>query len=76
MMKCSIQGCSGHYQKTTITRTVRHQGRLVVIDHVPAEVCDVCGDVLLSPQAAERIERILISHSPPVTTAPVYEYAA
>lgn len=75
-MKCSIQGCPGHYEPATITRTVRHHGRLVLIDHVPAEVCDVCGDVLLTPQAAERMESILASQPVPAASVPVYEYAA
>ncbi|RLC69324.1 MAG: hypothetical protein DRI52_09145, partial [Chloroflexi bacterium] len=34
-------------------------GQIVVIDHVPAEVCSVCGDVLLRPEAVRRIEALL-----------------
>jgi YgiT-type zinc finger domain-containing protein len=28
-------------------RAVRQGDRIIVIEHIPAEVCDVCGDVLL-----------------------------
>ncbi len=44
-MKCSIEGCPGEYKDRKIVYTVRCYGKVVVIDHVPAEVCSVCGDV-------------------------------
>jgi YgiT-type zinc finger domain-containing protein len=74
-MKCSITGCPGAYEQKTIHHTVRHRGRVIVIDHVPADVCDVCGDVLLQPQTVKRIEDLLSTLPQPQNTAPVYEYA-
>ena len=44
-------------------RTVRYNGQLMVIDHVPAEVCPGCGDVLLMPDTGHQIEPLL--RSPP-----------
>jgi YgiT-type zinc finger domain-containing protein len=73
-MKCSIEGCSGQYQRRKITHTVRHKGRVVVIDHVPAEVCSVCGDVLLKPETVRRIETLLRTEAHPTSTVPLYEY--
>ena len=40
-MKCSIDGCPGTYESESVAHTVRHAGQLLVIDHVPAEVCSV-----------------------------------
>jgi YgiT-type zinc finger domain-containing protein len=74
-MNCSIQGCSGEYEIKEITHTVRHQGRIVVIDHVPAEVCSICGDVLLKPQTVRHIEALLRDSTAPARTVPLYEYA-
>jgi YgiT-type zinc finger domain-containing protein len=74
-IRCSIEGCPGHYELKTVTHTVRHTGEVVVIDHVPAEVCDVCGDVLFSPETIRRVESILRSMRKPDTTVPLYEYA-
>jgi YgiT-type zinc finger domain-containing protein len=74
-MKCTIEGCPGQYEERRITHTVRHQGELIVIDHVPAEVCGVCGDVLLSPQTIRHIEKLLDSRHKPAGTVPLYEYA-
>lgn len=75
-MKCTIQGCPGEYEDKDIVHTVRHEGKVVVIDHVPAEECSVCGDVLLKPETVEHIEKLLKETTrKPCGTAPMYEYA-
>jgi YgiT-type zinc finger domain-containing protein len=74
-MKCTIEGCPGGYELRSIVHTVRHKGEVIVIDHVPAEVCTVCGDVLLKPDTVRRIEALLHSRPRAAKTAPVYEFA-
>lgn len=73
-MKCSIEECPGEYEERQIVHTVRHRGQIIVIDHVPAEVCSVCGDVLLKPETVRRIEELLTT-TQPARTIPLYEYA-
>jgi YgiT-type zinc finger domain-containing protein len=67
--------CLGEYELKEITHTVRHKGRIVVIDHVPAEVCSICGDVLLKPETVRHIEALLRNRTEPARTVPLYEYA-
>jgi len=74
-MNCSIKGCPGEYEPTQVTHAVRHRGRIIVIDHVPAEMCRVCGDVLLEPETLRRIEHLLADLPEPTESAPLYEYA-
>jgi len=74
-MKCSIRGCPGVYEERTVVHTVRHNAEVIVIDHVPAEVCSVCGDVLFRPDTVRRIEEILLTRRVPSSTVPLYEYA-
>ncbi len=74
-MKCSIEGCPGEYEERKIVHTVRYKEQVIVIDHVPAEVCSVCGDVLLKPETVRRIETLLRTATRPVGTVPLYEYA-
>jgi len=74
-MKCSIEGCPGEYENRRITHTVRQEDQVIVIDHVPAEVCNLCGDVLLKPETIRRIEKLLDSQHEPAGTVPLYEYA-
>ena len=58
-MKCSIQGCPGEYEARSALHTVRREGQVIVIDHVLAEVCAVCGDTLLQPDTVRKIEALL-----------------
>lgn len=73
MKKCSITSCPGEYEEKRILHTVKHHGNVIVIENVPAEVCSVCGDVLLSLATVEAIETMLKNPGKPVRTAPVYE---
>ena len=74
-MKCTIVGCSGEYEDKKIVQTARHAERLVVIENVPAEVCSMCGDILLTADTVRRMEEILREAREPDRMAPVYEYA-
>jgi YgiT-type zinc finger domain-containing protein len=74
-MECSIERCSGNYEEQQVTHTVRQKGEVVVIDHVPAEVCALCGDVLLKPETVRRIEKLLHAPTRPSKRVPLYEYA-
>ncbi len=65
--------CPGTYEARTVIHSVKRRGEVVVIDHVPAEVSSVCGDVLLTPDTVRRIQALLAATPPPVRTAPVYE---
>ena len=58
-----------------LTKMKRGPRIMNIIDQVPAEVCSVCGDVLLSPQTVRRIEELLRDSRPPSRTAPLLEYA-
>ena len=49
--------------------------KIIVIDHVPAEVCSVCGGALLEPGTVRRIERLLMGKGKPAMTVPLYEFA-
>ena len=74
-MRCSIDACPGTYESDTVVHTVRHAGKVTVIDHVPAEVCSTCGDVLLAAETIRRIEVLLEQRMQPMTTVPLYVYA-
>ncbi len=73
-MKCSIEGCPGEYEERKILHTVRYHGQVIVIDRVSADVCSVCGDVLLKPDTVRRIEKLLRTAAHPTRTVPLYEY--
>ena len=71
------------YPKETIvekhvTYTTEVDGKIVVIENVPARVCLESGEQLFSPQTVERIHEIIRSGNKPSRTiqTPVYEFAA
>jgi YgiT-type zinc finger domain-containing protein len=74
-MKCTIDGCPGEYGAGNVMHTVRQHGQVMVIDHVPADVCSVCGEVLPRPNTVRRIEALLQDKHQPVRTVPLYEFA-
>jgi len=73
-MKCTIVGCPGEHEQREIVHTVHQGDRIVVIDHVPAEVCEVCGDVLFTPETVRKIELLRHTAAPPVRTVPLYDF--
>ncbi len=60
-----------------VTYTVEAEGRIVVIEHVPARVCVETGEQFFSPQTVERIHAIVRGGGKPARTVqtPVYEFA-
>jgi YgiT-type zinc finger domain-containing protein len=73
-MKCSIQGCPGRYESKQIVHTVQRDSRIFVFEHVPADVCSVCGDTLLTPETIKHLEALMRSRKKPERLAPVYDY--
>ena len=74
-MKCSIEGCPGEYEQREVVHTVHQGSRIIVIDHVPAEVCTICGDVLFTPETVRKIEILRDTFEPPIRTVPLYDFA-
>lgn len=74
MTRCSVEGCDGHYEQRLVIHTVRSKGAIVVVDGVPAEVCDICGDVLLSLDTVRRLETMTQRPTRAVASAPVLDF--
>ncbi|HJT56473.1 MAG TPA: YgiT-type zinc finger protein [Ktedonobacteraceae bacterium] len=73
-MRCSIEGCPGEYEQREVVHTVRQGNRIIVIDHVPAEVCTICGDVLFTPETVRKIEFLRHTNATPARTVPLYNF--
>ena len=55
--------------------TVKRGEDVFVFESVPAEVCDVCSDILLAPETIRHIEKLLSDRAEPCKHAPVYTYS-
>ncbi|MEA2083537.1 MAG: YgiT-type zinc finger protein [Thermodesulfobacteriota bacterium] len=73
MKECTIKGCPGSYEGKNISHMVNHNNQTIIIENVPADVCHICGDTLLSLETVEVIEKMLSNPGEPDHTAPVYE---
>ena len=74
-MKCMMQGCPGEYDHRLILHTVQHKKIVTVIENVHADVCSICGNVILTLETVQHIEQFLKHQPQPRRTAPVFEYA-
>jgi YgiT-type zinc finger domain-containing protein len=61
---------------TTVTYTLEHGGKLVVVEHVPARVCAETGEQLFAPETVEHLQSLINGDQKPsrVIETPVYEY--
>lgn len=66
-----------HFTETHITYTLEIEGRLVVIENVPARVNVETGEQLFSPETVEHVQRMIWEQRPPkrIMQVPVYEFA-
>jgi YgiT-type zinc finger domain-containing protein len=75
MEACGIRGCPGQYEERAILHLERWNGQPVVIDHVPAKVCTVCGDVRFTFATVERLDALRQAPPEPTGSVPLYEYS-
>jgi len=76
-MKCEVCGI-GERREQRIRYHVEINGKLIVIEHVPAIVCDHCGETSIAPSVASTVQTIVREGKPPARAieTPVYEFGA
>jgi len=69
---CAI--CGGALKKTTITHEEKRAGKLCLFQHVPARVCQTCGEVWIDERTLQVIDRLIKKGEPARTVeTPVYD---
>jgi len=65
-------------EEKLVTYTLERDGKVFVIEHVPARVSKETGEAFFSPETIDRLQAIIAGKSVPVRRieAPVYEFAA
>ena len=60
-----------------VTYTLEMEGKLYVVEHVPARVDEETGEQFFAPSTVERLQAIVLGQEEPkkVIETPVYEYA-
>lgn len=61
-----------------VTYTLEVGGKFIIIENVPARVCEETGEQFFSPDTVERLQQIIWEQHEPkrVVETPVYEFVA
>jgi len=61
-----------------VTYVLEQQGKVLIIENVPARVCKETGERLFAPETAERLQQIVWEQRKPtrVIETPVFEFVA
>ncbi len=74
-MKCDL--CTkGNIERKRLTRNYKWHGKTIVIEDVPALVCDRCGDILIREETVKAIDGLLMNEAQPREYAPIYRFPA
>jgi len=62
---------------TKVTYTLEYDGKIFIVENVPARVCRETGEQYFAPETVEHIQAIIKSRKRPdrVIETPVFEYA-
>lgn len=74
--RCDV--CGGQLHHTLTTYTQEYEGRIIVVENVPAWVCDQCGEAYFDPDVVEQVQNLIWSGGAPVRyiETPVYDLNA
>jgi YgiT-type zinc finger domain-containing protein len=74
MNRCPLCKADALIQRAVRT-TLEYGGHVYILENVPADVCDECGEVLLKPFIAKAVERLVRDGTPPhhAESVPVYD---
>ncbi len=57
MKTCAVCGHTGFHNEN-VDEVFRVNGNIVLVEHVPAEVCDQCGEATFSKETVEKVRRM------------------
>ena len=74
-MTCAF--CKGEMEGRLVRYMSDFEGRVVIVENVPAEVCTQCGEKLIGPEVVEKIQRLVWEQPSPKRSVevPVYDFA-
>ena len=72
--KCHV--CGGEAAKDELVSEVfTVEGRRVLVERIPAQVCRRCGEATFSRQTTERVRQLVHDNGQPVRTVPLDVFA-
>ncbi len=74
MSKCYVCGSSDFTEKL-VNETFEIDGKLILVENIPAKVCDRCGEIIFSGETGENIRLMLNSDRQPTRSIKVDVFA-
>ena len=71
--KCHVCG-GGVFKSEFVSEVFTIDGRRVLVEHIPAQVCERCGEAIFSRETAEQVRR-LVHDTRPAKTVPLDVFA-
>ena len=68
--------CGGHLKEERVTRPQRYQGRWVVIENLPALVCQQCGERFYTPETHDLVLSLVSKSEQPTRREQIDVYDA
>jgi YgiT-type zinc finger domain-containing protein len=75
MFQCHVCG-SDEYHDESVSEVFQIEGKPVLVENIPARVCNRCGEPVYSRETTEKIRHMLHSQAKPIRTVrmPVFAY--
>ena len=66
------------FEEQKVTYVLEQQGKVLIIENVPARVCRETGERLFAPETVERLQQIVWEQRTPtrIVETPVFEFGA
>ena len=73
-MACDI--CGGHVSPQQVSYPAQVKGKFVIVENVPAKVCDQCGEKLFAADTVEKLQKTVWEQKSPVRIlqTPVFDF--
>ena len=74
MFKCHVCGSTAAREEF-VSEVFTIDGRSVLAEHIPAQVCERCGEATFSRTTTEKVRRLVHGEGRPVRTVPMDVFA-
>ena len=74
MFQCHVCGCTTA-KSEFVSEVFQVEGRRVLVEHIPAQVCERCGEATFSREITEQIRQLVHGTASPVKTVPLDVFA-
>ena len=74
MFKCHVCGNTSA-KSDFVSEVFMVEGRRVLVERIPAQVCERCGEATFSRETTEKIRRLVHGAGQPVRTVPLDVFA-